>query len=397
MKIAYLNSCYPAMSHTFIEREIEAVRAAGVDVRTFSCRRPGANDTLGDAHRRAAADTTYLRDGGMLLDQAMTFAARPLRYLRELSCSMRGNAYLAQAARLVQQMRRQNLRHVHVHMANNGAAIARIATRLDPTLSYSLTVHGPTDFFDVHALDLPGKLADARFVCAISDFCRSQLMIHTDPSQWHKLHIVHCGVNPRKYSEAQSNPTGKLRMVTVGRLAPVKGQLQLLEACDALTQRGIDWSVDIVGDGPLRATLEQHADRSRVTFSGAVSPEDVQRHYAAADLFVLPSFAEGVPVVLMEAMAMGLPVIATRVGGVAELVEDGVTGRVIAPGNVAQLTDAILEAARGEAPWVHARDARRAKVVNEFDIHHIGTQISGLFERYVAKPQAAFGEVALQI
>lgn len=399
MKIAYLNSCYPAMSHTFIQREIEAVRAGGIEVETFSCRKPDAIGTLGDTHTREAAQTTYLLDDhlGLIADQP---TAHPLRYARLLASarSARQVAYLMQAARLARQMRRRGITHVHVHMANNGADVARLATQLDPTLSYSLMIHGPSDFFDVRALDLPRKVAQATFVCCISHFCRSQVMTFTPAELWSKLHIVHCGIDPRmfprKLSAAQTTTSDHpLRILTVGRLAPVKGQLQLLEACGRLD---IDWQLNIVGDGPLRKQLEAAADPRRVTFSGAVSPENMAAHYDAADLFVLSSFAEGVPVVLMEAMAKGLPVIATRVGGVSELIDDGTTGRLVAPSHVDALIEAITEAAAGQAPWVSAHDARRAKVVDEFNITTIGAEMVSLFKRYIAKPQEALGAVALQ-
>lgn len=396
MKIAYLNSCYPAMSHTFIQREIEAVRANGIEVETFSCRKPDAAGTLGNTHSREAAQTTYLLDDHLALiaDQP---SAHPLRYARLLASarSTRQVAYVMQAARLAKQMRQRGITHVHVHMANNGADVARLATQLDPALSYSLMIHGPSDFFDVHALDLPRKVAQAKFVCCISHFCRSQIMTFTPPELWSKLHIVHCGIDPRKFSPAQTTTSDHpLRILTVGRLAPVKGQLQLLEACDRLN---IDWQLNIVGDGPLRAQLEAAADPKRVTFSGAVSPEDMAAHYDAADLFVLSSFAEGVPVVLMEAMAKGLPVIATQVGGVSELIDDGATGRLIAPSNVDALVEAIAEAAANELPWVSADDARRAKVVDEFNITTIGSQLTSLFQKYSAKQQEALGAVALQV
>jgi glycosyltransferase involved in cell wall biosynthesis len=211
-------------------------------------------------------------------------------------------------------------------------------------IPYSYTMHGPSIFFEPRHWRIDEKIARARFVACISHFCRSQGMIFADPAHWDRMRIVHCGVEPAKYVANDRSNIGKT-MIFVGRLAAVKGVRVLIDAFSTVHANDPDARLVLVGDGPERKGLEAYVANAgcgnAVRFTGYLSQDEVAAELRAADLFVLPSFAEGVPVVLMEALASGLPVIATRIAGIGELVEPGATGELVAPGDVAGLTLAI--------------------------------------------------------
>lgn len=404
IRLAYLNSRYPSLSHTFIEREIRAVRARGIEVHTFSANAPGAQDVLGERHAAEARETVVLKAGTreLLRDQLRAAGRWPGGYLRALGESQRlfdvgfraratSLGYLAEASRLALEMDARGLRHVHVHMANNGAAIALLACTIDPRLSYSLTVHGPAEFFDVHRLNLREKVRRAVFVRCISQFCRSQVMAWSDPGRWDRFHIVHCAVDTDALALAPTpSVQGPLRLLSVGRLDAVKGFPILLEALGQARRAGVDAVLEVVGAGPLDQALKTRASelglRPWVTFTGAVSQEGMPAVFERNDAFVLASFMEGVPVVLMEAMAKGLPVIATRVAGVSELVRDGETGFVLPPGSVDHLAEAIGELSRRREQLDAMRAAARRIVVEEFSVRVQGPQMEALFKQYLERP-----------
>ena len=401
MPIAYLASRYPQVSHTFIQREVLALRAAGLDVDTFAIRRAQPGEVLSDADRAEAARTTSLLPVGLprvLAVHARAFAARPGRYLRTLARALRlspGGAratiwqlfYFAEAMLLWDHCEDRGITHVHVHFANVAADVALLASSYGG-LSWSLTMHGPTEFADVHQHRLAEKVADAAFVVCISDFARSQVMALLPEAHWDKLDIVHCGVDLADYAPSPDRRhDGPLRVLCVGRLVPEKGQAVLLEALERLRADGREVRCTFVGDGPSRAALEDGiAARGlgdAAVLTGAVGQDEMRALYRDADVFCLPSFAEGVPVVLMEAMAMRLPVVTTRIAGIPELVTDAADGFVLAPGSVSALADALARLA--DAPELrrrlgeHGRDTVRAG----FDIAAIGPQLAGLFARRV--------------
>ncbi len=407
MRIAYLNSEYPSLSHTFIEREVRQLRALGVDITTFSVRPLGRTATLGSAHAQAARETrVILRSPGTLMGALVRASlTRPLALVRALAAGQRMSppglrarlwhiAYAIEGIRLAQMLRAERLDHVHVHMANNGAAIARLATRFDPTLTYSMSIHGSAEFFHVDSWALAHKARDARFIRCISNFCRAQVMIFTDPSRWSDLHVVRCGIDTDQFRPtATPPPDDPLRLVTVGRLHPIKGYTVLLQALAGLRDRGVAFHLTMIGDGPMRATIERTIRDldlvDRVTLAGAVAAEDLVRYLHDAHAMVVSSFMEGVPVVLMEAMACELAVIATRVGGIPELVEDGVSGLLVDPASSASLAQAIESLAQNaEKRRCLGRAARRV-VCDRYDIRGSAAQMREIFGRYLSEALAS--------
>jgi glycosyltransferase involved in cell wall biosynthesis len=292
-------------------------------------------------------------------------------------------AYLIEAGLVADCMRRRGIRHLHNHLADSSCTVAMLAAELGG-FTFSFTLHGPYVFFEPQRWRLDAKLARAAFVVCVSHFCRSQAMIWTLPERWDRLHIVHCGIDPAAYTPVRHTDKGS-RLIFVGRLAAVKGVGVLLDALATLSAKYPNLRLILVGDGPDRAWLEARATvlgiAERVTITGHIAPQDVAKRLAESDVFVMASFAEGVPVVLMEAMASELPVVATRIAGIPELVEDGVNGFLVAPGDAAGLAariDPLLE-----NPELRTRLGRagRAKVKAEFETGQETAKLKSLFER----------------
>jgi len=421
MRIAYLVSRYPAVSHTFVLREVLALRRLGVLIDTFSIRRSRSEELLSAADREAF-ETTYAilppRIGDLLRAHAMALVTRPWRYLVTLWLALRLTPgglrgtlwqlfYFIEAVVFWHECRRRGIRHVHAHFANVAADVALLTASLGggraEGWSWSFTMHGPTEFYDVGGYRLTRKVERASFVVCISDFCRSQLMALVGPEHWPKLRKAYCGVDVDAYrpqSPASDDGAGgtreTARVLCVGRLTSEKGQAVLLRAVAELTRRRrLPVEVVFVGDGPTRAALQELASSlgvgERVTFKGSVGQDTIRSHYAAADLFCLPSFAEGVPVVLMEAMAMGLPVVTTRIMGTPELVDDGVSGLLVSPGRVDELARALAELISAPDRRKAMGRAGREKVCAEFEIERSARRVHELFvdELFAATARAA--------
>jgi colanic acid/amylovoran biosynthesis glycosyltransferase len=407
-RVAYLTSRYPHVSHTFIEREVSGLRTLGLSVLTCSVHRTVPADQLSDADRAAAASTVVLRDRGAFgtaWDNCLTLVARPVTYVKAAVLAVVGGPpglkartwqlfYLAQAASMWRICRRADIRHVHAHFANNAADIARLTAVLGSTendpWTWSFTMHGPTEFLDVSAFGLARKAREATFVCCISDFARGQLMGLVTPRRWPSLHVVHCGVDVAEYSPVErASRTGCLRVLTIGRLVPEKGLGVLIDAVAELGRSGTSVEVTVVGDGTLR---QQWMDRAQargvgdsIRFVGALGRDEVRRWFDWADVFCLTSFAEGVPVVLMEAMACGLPVVSTRIAGIPELVEDGTAGVLVPPGR----PDLVAAALRLLAPDPGLRTemglAGRRAVAERYSVHEEAERLAALFHAQAAQ------------
>lgn len=403
MRIAYLNSRYPALSHTFIQREIDALRSRGVDVVPFSIRRPSVEELGAGADVTERDRTIYLLHPRVrsLVSLFVGCLSAPIRAARTIAASQRlapaglaararWIAYALEAIVLARELRKRGLRDLHVHMANNGAAVALLATTYATDVRYSLTIHGPAEFGDIDRLRVRQKVHRAVFVRLISECGRAHVMAATDPVEWAKMQVIHCGIDTEVIRPSEWRMTSPLRIVAVGRLAPVKGFSVLLEALRVLTVRGIDARLRLIGDGPDRARLEQTAKRlalnDRVAFVGALAPDGVMAEIRDASVFVSSSFLEGIPVVLMEAMASGIPVIATRVGGVPEMIADGVHGRVVSPGSADAVADAIEEFVDDAAAARHRLESAREQIVEHFNVHRSAAQLHGLFVQHASRP-----------
>ena len=396
-RISYLTSIYPAASHTFILREVEGLRALGLEVDTASVRQPDPQHLRGEAEQAAAGNTFYiLREAKRGLTLAAAFGAaltRPARFMqtarmawRTCSPGFRGGLYqlfyFAEALVFARHLEKRGITHLHSHFAQASATVAMLAAQL-ADVPFSFTLHGPADLYEPHRWHLGEKISRAAFVACISHFARAQGMLFSSPEHWDRLRIIHCGVVPETYAKAsQKAPDDQtVELLFVGRLAPVKGLRVLLGALADAREAYPQLRLTIVGDGEDRAVLEQLAKPlgDAVRFTGFLSQDEVADKLAETDAFVLPSFAEGLPVVLMEALAAGKPVIAPRVAGVAELVEDGRTGYLIHAGDAIGLRHALEHLAADRQAGRALGAAGRDVVQAEFDARIEAARIARLF------------------
>jgi glycosyltransferase involved in cell wall biosynthesis len=292
--------------------------------------------------------------------------------------------YFAEAGVLSRHLRREGVSHLHNHFGNSSCSVAVLASTISG-VPYSYTMHGPAIFFEPLRWRIDEKIARARFVSCISHFCRSQGMLFARPEHWSRMHIVHCGVVPSLYAPVR-HEAGRKRILFVGRIEAIKGLPILLDSARRLRREHPELRITLVGDGGDRKWLEQRAEEMGlgdvVEFTGYQSQAQVAEHLGRTDVFVLPSFAEGVPVVLMEAMCGAVPVVATQVAGVGELVEDGLSGYIVPPGDAATLTARIDALLRDVELRQRLGDAGRAKVLAEFDIRKETRWLHGIMQFY---------------
>jgi glycosyltransferase involved in cell wall biosynthesis len=397
LNLAYLTALYPKASHTFIEREVRALRALGASITTASIRRPETSEIIGPEERAASDETFYVLDAArqplrLALAHLSLLFRTPGRWFSAFALALRTGRpgargllwqlfYFAEAGVFTQYLRRRRVTHLHNHFADASANVAMLTSELSG-IPFSFTLHGPAELFEPGSWHLGEKVARSEFTACISHFARSQAMLFSHPRDWHKLRIVHCGVDPARYAPTFRAHEPGLNLLFVGRLTEIKGLRVLFQALDILRRDGRDDIVlTLVGDGNDRALAEAEAARlGGVTLLGYRSQGEVVEALREADALVLPSFAEGVPVVVMEAMAAGLPVIATQVGGISELVEQGVSGRLVAPGDAKGLAATICDLADDPGCRQAMGVAGRAKVVAEFDVGREAQWLLDLFE-----------------
>jgi colanic acid/amylovoran biosynthesis glycosyltransferase len=394
LTVAYLINQYPKVSHSFIRREIQALEAKGIQVLRYALRSCAA-ELVDEADWQELKKTRYILGvGGLGLLKALieVFIQRPLRLMQALQqavclgfSSEKGILYhliyLAEACVLLGWLGKTTVAHLHVHFGTNAATVALLCHKLGGP-NYSFTVHGPEEFDKAEALALPEKIAQANFVIAISSFGKSQLYRWCSREHWPKIHIVHCGLDDLFLDQIQSQ-TSRLsssEFVCVGRLCEQKGHLLLLEAAKHLADEGLEFSLTLVGDGPMRAEIERIIEcyqlQNRVKITGWLSNAEVHQQILKARAMVLPSFAEGLPVAVMEAFGLNRPVITTYVGGIPELVEPGINGWLVPPGSVKGLIDAMRAALQQSPETLFQMGKAGAARVNRE--HNVLTEVNRL-------------------
>jgi glycosyltransferase involved in cell wall biosynthesis len=402
LRCAYLVSRYPAVTHTFIQSEIQSLRARGVAIETMSVRPASPDEVLSpdDAEEHAATFSLVPIAPGRLIGAHLRAVRRsPRAYLQTLGRALglaNGSPrsvlwqsfYFAEAIVAHERMRDHGVFHLHVHFANVAADVALLATTYGnlaggPRWSWSLTIHGPTELLDLEAHKLRAKVAAASAVICTSDFARSQVLACLDGASGAHVVTVRCGIDTERFHPPEGRARREeLQILNVAGMSRRKGQIELVEAIAQARERGMAVRMRIAGDGPERPALERAVARlgveDAVEFLGAVGSHAMPSLYRDADLFCLASFAEGVPTVLMEAMASGLPVISTNVMGTPELVEDGVSGILVPPARADLLADAIVRLAGDGDLRERMGAAARERVLESYEL---GAAADRLLER----------------
>jgi colanic acid/amylovoran biosynthesis glycosyltransferase len=397
MRIAYLVNRYPAVSHTFIRREILALERAGVSVVRLALRgwdeaQRGETDLLELARTRyvlRAGAISLLCSFLALLSHRPRAILKALRLVwlvgrradRPLSIHL---VYLIEACQILRWLEAEGVTHVHAHFGTNAAEVAMLVRELGGP-PFSFTVHGPEEFDKPALIALSEKIRRSSSVVAVSSFGRSQLMRQVPREHWPKIHVVHCGLETEFHSIAVAPPSSAPpRLVCVGRLCEQKGQLLLIEAAHRLCKEGRHFELVLAGDGEMRAELEALIDtcglKQKVRITGWISSEEVRGEILASRALVLPSFAEGLPVVIMEAMALCRPVISTYVAGIPELIQPGEHGWLVPAGDVAALAEAMRASLDAEPDRISEMGAMaRRRVLAR---HDIDTEVAKLIHMF---------------
>ncbi len=395
--LAYLFNWYPQPSLTALRREITAVEDLGLlphrfTLRPFKGQLVDENDLAERQKTRALLDAGVLRFLQSVLKVALS---RPRAFARALRMAVRVGRvderglvrnliYLSEACLLLGWLNELKIEHIHTHFGTNSATVAMLCRLLGgPT--YSFTMHGPEEFDAPRGNCLREKIRHARFVVAFCEFTRSQLYRWADYHDWSRIHVIHVGVSPMFLKHGPAPIPSAPRLVNIGRLVEQKGQVILVLAAAQLRDRGVDFELVIVGDGPMRGEIqrliEQHNLRERVRITGILSNQGVRDELLAARALILPSFAEGLPAVFFESLALGRPVVTTYIAGHPELIEVGVNGWLVPAGAVEPLVDAMADVLRAEPAVLEKMgQAGARRVAEQHDFHREARKLIELFE-----------------
>ena len=398
--VLYVASRFPRVTETFVVNEWLAL--SGRFQMELAALRRTREAPVHPESRRAMTRVRFLDAlrPQTLGAHAFWIAHRPRAYLSVLADVLRGSlrasiadtaktaVVFAEAVALARMAARDGVAHVHAHFANHPATTAWIVHRLTG-VPFSFTAHA-NDLFVAPAL-LERKAADARFVIAISEYNR-RLLLDRCPSA--RVEVVHCGVDPERYAPQPLEVRDRDRIVCVASLSPKKGHVHLIDAVALLAEGHSSIGLDLVGDGPERDRIVGRArDRGvahRVRLHGARSSEDVRAALVGARVFALPSVRlrsgrmEGIPVALMEAMASGVPVVASRLSGIPELVEDGVTGLLVTPGEPSALAAAMARILDDDALAAELARSARERVERSFSLAGEAERLGDLFAESIA-------------
>ncbi len=396
MRIGYLMNAYPMTSTTFIRREIHAIEDEGVEVKRYAIR-PWSEELVDERDKAEKEITFYLlvgRLGSLLGDLALECVTNPAGMARALATWVRllfnaGQgfvphvAYLLEAVSLKRQAVADGISHLHTHFSTNSAAVALLSQRLGGP-AYSFTAHGPDEFVDWGRSSLALKIAEARFVIAISNYCRVLLARAGGMAHWDKLHIIGCGIDVDEFTPSDA-PFDDAPFVSVGRLCPQKAQVLVVEAVAKVASKHPGLRVVLIGDGETRedveAAIERHGIAQNVRLMGWRDNHEVRAELGRARALLLPSFAEGLPVVIMEALALGRPAISTYIAGIPELVDEG-CGWIIPAGSVDDIATAMEQALAAKPDVLKAKGAEgRKRVLDRHDIRKNAAALLDLIRR----------------
>ena len=403
-KVAYVMSRFPKLTETFVLNEILHVERIGVSVEIFPLQREKTRLVHPDAEplvKRARFHPIF--SWKIVCAHLHYLCHRPLAYVTALWTLLRATCgslryftgalvFFPKFVYFARQMQRENVTHIHAHFASHPAAGAYVIHRLTD-IPYSFTAHGSDLHRDQHMLR--EKVSQADFVVAISEYNRRMILEECDDGAADRVKVIHCGIDVDFFRPTESDRSSRngaqdvLDILCIGTLHEVKGQAYLIEACRRLKERGLRFHCRFVGSGPDRTRLEEQSIEagleSEVEFLGPRTHDQVASLLCESDVVAAPSVPtadgrrEGIPVVLMEAMATGVPVVASRLSGIPELVRHEQTGLLTSPRDSEGLADALERLAR--EPETRHRFASEARqfVECEFNLESNAERLAALF------------------
>ena len=402
--LAYLCSQYPMLSMIFVIREVLQLREMGFHVDVASINLPDRNANGLTAEEAEESALTYHLKKHMRKDGVKAHIQTLFQdfggYLRGLQLMARLGGldvkklvlnfmYFSEALMVGVWMKRVQQKHLHVHLGSQAATVGLYVKRVFK-VGFSITVHGPDEFYDTQGQYLEEKIAAADFICCISFFARSQLMKLSPYVHWKKLVVSRLGVDPSVFSPRPNRPAPDVfELLCVGRLTSAKGQHLLIDAVEKLSLQGRRLRLRMVGNGPDEASLKARAAETGnpelVIFEGGVNQDHIRKLYRAADIFCISSFAEGIPVVLFEAMAMEIPCVTTHITGIPELIRNGIDGMLVAPSDVDALVEALGKLMDDPALRERMGKSGRARVLEHYDLRRSVEKLAGIFSERIAK------------
>ncbi len=399
--LAYLVSQYPMLSMIFVQREVLQLREMGFRIDVASINAPDRTPDKMTAEEAAEAARAYhLKTHGIagaLQAHLRTAFSKPGGYFRGLQMVAKLGGldlvrlllnfmYFTEALMVGVWMQRIGQRHLHVHLGSQAATVGMYVARIFGC-GFSITVHGPDEFYDAPGQFLAQKVAAADFICCISFFARSQLMKLSPYEHWSKLVVSRLGVDATVFAPRPSRPSPEVfEILCVGRLTPAKGQHVLVDAIERLAQQGRRVRLRLVGSGIDEPSLRKRAaeiGQELVVFEGGVNQDHIRKLYAAADAFCIASFAEGIPVVLAEAMAMEVPCVTTHITGIPELIRNGVDGLLVAPSDLDGLVEALAKLMDDAELRERIGKSGRARVLEFFDLQRNAERLASIFRERV--------------
>ncbi len=400
-KLLYLCSEYPALSHTFIDKEIDELEKNNFEVLTASINYPKNYDKFSSDYQNRTRKTYYIKNEKKIEILVLLLKYKllnPLKFLRVLNFAYRISVkngvknlkkfvgYFIESILLHDHMRKNNIKHVHIHFANPASTVAMIAKEFGG-IEYSISVHGPDEFYNTKENLVKEKVKGAKFIRTISHFCTSQLMRESDPKYWNKFNIVRCGIDLNQFLPIKKQEKELFHIVCVGRLTPSKGQTILIGAVKKIIEEVKNFKLILVGGGEdfegIKEKIEKEKLNEYIELKGPVSHETVKEILTGADVFALPSFAEGIPVALMEAMAMEIPVISTKIAGIPELIEDYKNGFLVDASDEVQLAELMIKLINGQSDLELIRRNARKKVEEKYNIEKNINGMIELFNKYI--------------
>ncbi len=400
-KILYLCSEYPALSHTFIDKEIDALENRKFEIHTASINYPKNTDKFSGDYQNRLEKTYYIKTENKLKIIKILLkylSTKPTLFMKTFFttynlCFKKGAknlkkfiGYFVEAVLLHNYMAKNNIEHVHIHFANPASTVAMIAKEFGG-IEYSISVHGPDEFYNTKENLVKEKVKGAKFIRTISHFCTSQLMRESDPKYWNKFNIVRCGIDLNQFLPIKKQEKETFNIVCVGRLTPSKGQTILIGAVKKIIEEVKNFKLILVGGGEdfegIKEKIEKEKLNEYIELKGPVSHETVKEILTGADVFALPSFAEGIPVALMEAMAMEIPVISTKIAGIPELIEDYKNGFLVNASDEVQLAELMVNLINGQSGLEAIRKNARKKVEEKYNIEKNINGMIELFNKYI--------------
>ena len=408
--IAYITEMFPSLTQTFVYRELLAVRERGIQIQPFSIWRPDP-ESLSTEAISLQDETFYIFPRSwlfILLSHLRFLCRRPRKYCGTLFLTLsqtgesvhnrwRSLIHFLYGMVAIREMQRLRIQHIHAHFGWSASSIAMIANRL-LGISFSLTLHAHGIF--LNPLLLKAKIKYSQFVVTISEYNRDFLKkrfpeLHLED----KIHVIHCGLDPEIFApSSEPKPDGDLlTIVGIGQLDPRKGFHVLIDACYHLVRKGVHFRCQIIGEGEERSRLEALIRRYNlmeyVILPGKVYQEELRQILKRADVSVLPCVRDesgeldGIPVALMETMAMQIPTVSTRISGIPELIDHGRNGWLTPPGDSVALADALRHLRNNPRLRNRLGKAARKTVVNEFNIYKSAEAMATLFESIAVSPQ----------